>query len=154
MIRYSGVLSNPCPCSPWDRDRIMSPDMEAAHALVRQRQVSVPNLMQHLEHFTGCVFCHIMMVWVFFCCQVWRTVQPYMDEYRKKLQAWIILLSKDSASTVPNMKLFKPGLFMWWIKMVEVYTSRLNFYSKDLHNIKAHGKLCELTKELRDRVRQ
>ncbi|XP_047431288.1 histidine ammonia-lyase-like isoform X2 [Mugil cephalus] len=41
--------------SPWDRDRIMSPDIEAAHALITQQKV-------------------------------WWTVQPYMDEYRKKLQ--------------------------------------------------------------------
>ncbi|XP_041832938.1 histidine ammonia-lyase-like [Melanotaenia boesemani] len=40
---------------PWDRDRIMSPDIEAAHTLVKQQKV-------------------------------WRTVQPYMDEYRKKMQ--------------------------------------------------------------------
>eukprot|EP00064_Thunnus_orientalis_P012249 superscaffoldBa00001857_g12283 len=42
--------------SPWDRDRVMSPDIEAAHSLLRQQKV-------------------------------WKTVQPYMDEYRKKLQA-------------------------------------------------------------------
>ncbi|XP_031144097.1 histidine ammonia-lyase-like isoform X2 [Sander lucioperca] len=41
--------------SPWDKDRIMSPDIEAAHALVRQQKV-------------------------------WRTVQPYMDEYKNKLK--------------------------------------------------------------------
>ncbi|KAM7377861.1 hypothetical protein PAMA_012993 [Pampus argenteus] len=42
--------------SPWDRDRVMSPDIEAAHTLVRQQKV-------------------------------WGAVQPYMDEYKKKLQA-------------------------------------------------------------------
>ncbi|CAK6978392.1 histidine ammonia-lyase-like [Scomber scombrus] len=42
--------------SPWDRDRMMSPDIEAAHVLVRQQNV-------------------------------WKTVEPYMDEYRKKLKA-------------------------------------------------------------------
>ncbi|KAF1372625.1 hypothetical protein PFLUV_G00267800 [Perca fluviatilis] len=41
--------------SPWDKDRVMSPDIEAAHALVRQQKV-------------------------------WRTVQPYMDEYKNKLK--------------------------------------------------------------------
>ncbi|KAM3587358.1 uncharacterized protein V6R79_002979 [Siganus canaliculatus] len=40
---------------PWDKDRIMSPDIEAAHALVREQKV-------------------------------WRTVQPYMDQYTKNLQ--------------------------------------------------------------------
>ncbi|KAE8281581.1 Histidine ammonia-lyase [Larimichthys crocea] len=42
--------------SAWDKDRIMSPDIEAAHALVREQKV-------------------------------WRTVEAYMEEYRKKLQA-------------------------------------------------------------------
>ncbi|XP_035536069.1 histidine ammonia-lyase-like isoform X3 [Morone saxatilis] len=42
--------------SPWDRDRIMSPDIEAAHTLIKQQKV-------------------------------WKTVQPYMDEYRTKLTA-------------------------------------------------------------------
>ncbi|XP_076578951.1 histidine ammonia-lyase-like [Chaetodon auriga] len=42
--------------SPWDRDRAMSPDIEAAHSLIRQKKV-------------------------------WRTAQPYMDQYRKALQA-------------------------------------------------------------------
>nr|XP_046234916.1 histidine ammonia-lyase-like isoform X2 [Scatophagus argus] len=40
---------------PWDKDRVMSPDIEAAHSLVREQKV-------------------------------WNTVQPYMEEYRKKLQ--------------------------------------------------------------------
>nr|XP_020457124.1 histidine ammonia-lyase-like isoform X1 [Monopterus albus] len=41
--------------SPWDGDRVASPDIEAAHSLIRQQKV-------------------------------WRTVQPYMDEYRRKLK--------------------------------------------------------------------
>lgn len=41
--------------SPWDRDRVMSPDIEAAHTLIKQQKV-------------------------------WRTAQPYMDQYRKELQ--------------------------------------------------------------------
>ncbi|KAI4798832.1 hypothetical protein KUCAC02_020465 [Chaenocephalus aceratus] len=40
--------------SPWDRDRVMSPDIEAAHTLIRQQKL-------------------------------WKTVQPFMEEYRKKL---------------------------------------------------------------------
>ncbi|XP_072233109.1 histidine ammonia-lyase-like [Leuresthes tenuis] len=41
--------------SPWDRDRTMSPDIEAAHALLKQQKV-------------------------------WKTVQPYVDVYRRKMQ--------------------------------------------------------------------
>ncbi|XP_061523518.1 histidine ammonia-lyase-like isoform X2 [Phycodurus eques] len=42
--------------SAWDKDRIMSPDIEAAHTLLRQQKV-------------------------------WAEIQPYMDEYRNKMQA-------------------------------------------------------------------
>ncbi|XP_061662106.1 histidine ammonia-lyase-like isoform X2 [Syngnathoides biaculeatus] len=42
--------------SAWDKDRIMSPDIEAAHALLRQQKV-------------------------------WAEIQPYVDEYRNKMQA-------------------------------------------------------------------
>lgn len=39
---YEGFLTNPCLSSPWDRDRIMSPDIEAAHTLVREQKASLP----------------------------------------------------------------------------------------------------------------
>lgn len=35
-------------------------------------------------------------------------------------------------------------------KEVNLQSWFMSFYSNDLHNIKAHGTLCELTKELHD----
>ncbi|KAF7228814.1 histidine ammonia-lyase-like isoform X2 [Nothobranchius furzeri] len=41
--------------SPWDRDRVMSSDIKAAHTLIKQQKV-------------------------------WKTVQPFMEEYRRKMK--------------------------------------------------------------------
>lgn len=39
-----GFLINLCLCSAWDRDRIVSPDIEAAHTLIREEKASLaPN---------------------------------------------------------------------------------------------------------------
>lgn len=41
---YEGFLTNCCLCSSLDRDRVMSPDIEAAHALVREQKASLPHI--------------------------------------------------------------------------------------------------------------
>lgn len=99
---YEGFLTHPCLSSPWDRDRIMSPDIEAAHTLVREQKASLPQIHTANILLEGCN--NVILWWphgvcvrvcVLFCFQVWRTAQPYMDIYRKKLLTWICADATD-----------------------------------------------------------